>query len=144
MSLFDILLKLFNFVLLFFELCDKIIELFLQEIVLLNTIQVINSDSGNLIGEILDFDFFLSYVLIGLFRLFEKISRTLLDGLLLRSMIDDVVSDFLSFGVKTHDTFLEDVHFLLNVGFLDVHAAGFILCLSDGGLEHHELFIESF
>ena len=59
-------------------------------------------------------------------------------------MVDDVVSDFLGFGVERHDGLLEDVHLFFDVDLLFLHLIGLILGLRDGALEHHVLFVESF
>ena len=75
--------------------------------------------------------------------LLEQIGTAFLDGFLLRSMVNDVISDFLSLGMKGHDGFLENVFLLFNIGLLQVHLLGLVLSLCDGVLEHHELLAES-
>jgi len=49
MSLLNVCLKLGDLVLFLLELSNKIIELFLQEIVLLDTVEIINSDSRDFV-----------------------------------------------------------------------------------------------
>jgi len=61
--------------------------------------------------------------LISNFGLLEEVGRALLNGLLLRSVIDDVVSDFLGLGMEAHNTLLEDVHLLLDVSLFLIHLA---------------------
>ena len=85
----------------------------------------------------------MSDILVSDFGLLQQIGGALLNSLLLRGMVDNIISDFLSLGVERHDGLLKDVHLLFDVGFFDVHSAGFILGLSDGVLEHHELLVES-
>jgi hypothetical protein len=142
-SLLDILLKLFDLVFFFLELGNQVIQLFLKKFVLLDTIEIIDSYSGNFVREILDLDFLLSNVLVSDLSLLQQVGGALLDCLLLRGMVDDIISDFLSLGVERHDGLLKDVHLLFDVGLLGVHSGGFILGLSDGVLEHHELLVES-
>ena len=110
----------------------------------MNTVEVIDSDSGDLIAEVLDFDLLLSDVLVSGLGLLQEIGGRLLDGLLLRGVVDDVISDLLCLGVEGHDRLLKHLHFLLNVRFLGVHSSGFTFGALDGVLEHHELLVESF
>ena len=72
-SLLVVLLELLNFVLLLLELGDQVVQLFLEELVLLNTVEVIDSDSGDLIAEVLDFDLLLSDVLVSSLGLLQEI-----------------------------------------------------------------------
>ena len=72
-SLLDVLLELFDFVLLFFELGDEVIQFLLEEVVLLHTVEVVDSDSGDFVGKVFDLDFFLGNVLINIFSLFKEV-----------------------------------------------------------------------
>jgi len=139
-SLLDVLLKLLNFIFFFLELSDKIVELLLEQIILLNTVKVINPDSGDLVGQVFDFNFFLRNALVSLLGLFKKIGRALFDGFLLGSMVDDVVTNLLCFGVEGHDGFLKDLLFLDDAGLFIIHSLGFVFSLIDGVVEHGELF----
>jgi hypothetical protein len=48
-SLFVVLLELFDLVLLFFQFSNEVIQLFLEELILLNTVKIINSYSRNFV-----------------------------------------------------------------------------------------------
>ena len=72
-SLLVVLLELFNLVLLFLELSNEVIQFLLEKLILLDTVEVINSDSGDFIGQILDFNFLLSDALVRSFGLFQEI-----------------------------------------------------------------------
>ena len=72
-SLLVVLLELFNLVLLFLELSNEVIQFLLEKLILLDTVEVINSDSGDFIGQILDFIFLLSDGLVRSFGLFQEI-----------------------------------------------------------------------
>ena len=72
-SLLDVLLELFDFVLLLFELGDEVIQFLLEEVVLLHTVEVVDSDSGDFVGKVFDLDFFLGNVLINIFSLFKEV-----------------------------------------------------------------------
>ena len=143
MSLFDILLKLFNFIFFLFELSDQIVELFLEKFILLNTVEVVDSHPGDLIGELLNFCLLVGDVVVSGFGLLQQVGGRLLDGFLLRSVVDDVISNFFGFGVKGHDGLLEDVHLFFNISLFDIHSLRFVLGLSDRVLKHHELLVES-
>jgi hypothetical protein len=108
------------------------------------TVKIINANTRDFVRKVFDIDFFEGDVLIYLLGLLEQISTALLDGFLLRSVVNDVISDFFGLGMEGHDRFLENVLLLLDISLLQVHLLGLILRLGDGVLEHHELFSESF
>ena len=58
-SFFDVDLETFNFLFLFFQLTDQIVKFFLKEVILLDTVKVIDSHSRNFIGKILNIDLLL-------------------------------------------------------------------------------------
>jgi len=102
-ALLDVLLNLLDIVLLFLELSFKIVELFLEDLVLSGRVQVVKSHTRDLVRVVLDLNFLLGDVLIGNLGLLEEISRGLLDGLLLRSVRDDIITDCLGLRVQLHD-----------------------------------------
>jgi hypothetical protein len=103
---FNFILEFPNFLFFLGELKHESLLLLFQNFILLNGIEVINLDSRDLIGLLLDGDLLVGNGLINLFSLLQEISRTLLNSLLLRSVSDDVISNFLSFGVQRHNRFL--------------------------------------
>lgn len=74
-SLLNVLLKFLNLIFLLFELGDKFFKLLLEKIILLNTVEVIDPNSRNLIRQILDFNLLLGNVLVSYLGLLKKVSR---------------------------------------------------------------------
>jgi len=60
--------------------------------------------------------------LISNFGLLKQVGRALLNSLLLRSVIENVVSDLLGLSVQRHDTLFKDKHLLVHVSLLRVHS----------------------
>ena len=58
-------------------------------------------------------------------------------------MVHDVVTDRLGLGVQLHDGLLEDLHLLVNVRLLHVHARGLLLSRLERGLQHYVLLLET-
>ena len=74
-SLFNVLFEFLNFNFLFLQLSQQILEFFLKKLVLLYTVEVINSNSGNLVAEVLNLDLFLGYLSICLLCLLKEVGR---------------------------------------------------------------------
>lgn len=81
--LLDVLLELLYVDFFLFELGNQVFKLFLEQLVLLLAVEIVDPDSRYLIREVLNLDFLLGDVLIGNLGLLEQVSRALLDGLLL-------------------------------------------------------------
>ena len=103
MSLLNLLFKVIHFLFSIFKFSDKIIQLLLQQVILLLTIQIINTYSRDLIRIVLNVNLLLGNILIDSFGLLEQIGATLFDCLLLRSVVNDVISDLFSFGMERHN-----------------------------------------
>ena len=74
-SLLNILLKFLNLIFFLFELGDKFFKLLLEKVILLNTVEVIDPNSRNLIRQILDFNLLLGNILVSYLGLLKKVSR---------------------------------------------------------------------
>ena len=82
-SLLDLLLDLLDVFLLFLELTDQVLKLSLEHLVLGRSVQVIKTDTRDLISVVLNLDLLLGDVLVGHLCLLEQISRGFLNRLLL-------------------------------------------------------------
>ena len=92
-------------------------------------VQIIDTNTGDFIGKVLDFNLLLGNTFISYLSLLEKVGRGLLNSLLLRSVIDDIVSDGFGLCVELHDRFLEE-GLLIKYGLLlNIHAFTFGFCL---------------
>ena len=74
-SLLNVLLKFLNLIFFLFELGDKFFKLLLEKVILLNTVEVIDPNSRNLIRQIFDFNLLLGNVLVSNLGLLKKVSR---------------------------------------------------------------------
>ena len=74
-SLLNVLLKFLNLIFFLFELGDKFFKLLLEKVILLNTVEVIDPNSRNLIRQILNFNLLLGNVLVSYLGLLKKVSR---------------------------------------------------------------------
>jgi hypothetical protein len=72
-SLLDLLLKVIDLLFLLLELGNQVVQLLLEKLVLLNTVEVINSDSGDFVRIVLNINFLLGNGLVDLLRLLQKI-----------------------------------------------------------------------
>jgi hypothetical protein len=104
--LFDIILKLFDVSFLVFQFVDQIVKLLLKELVLRLSVKVINADTRDLVGYVFNLDFLLGDLLIGNLGLLDKVCRLFLNSLLLRGMVEDIVTDGLGLGMQLHDGLL--------------------------------------
>ena len=77
--LFDLL----DVFLLFLELTDQVLKLSLEHLVLGRSVQVIKTDTRDLVSVVLNLDLLLGDVLVGHLCLLEQISRGFLNRLLL-------------------------------------------------------------
>jgi len=143
-SLFNRLLKLIDFFFSVFELKDQVVELLLEQIILLLTVEVINANTRDFVWKVFNVDFFEGNILIDLLGLLEQISTTFFNSFLLRSVVNNVISDFLCFRMKRHYWFFQNISLLFNIVLLWVHLISLVLSLRDRVLEHHELFTKSF
>ena len=82
-TLFDVLLDSLHVLLFLLELANQIFKLLLKNFVLSSSVQVIKTDTRDLISVVLNLDLLLRDVFVRHFSLLEKVSRGLLDGLLL-------------------------------------------------------------
>ena len=73
-SSLDVLLDLLDIFLFLFELANQIVKLLLEHLVLGSRVQVIETDTGDLIGIVLNLDFLLRDALICLLCLLEQVS----------------------------------------------------------------------
>jgi hypothetical protein len=71
--LLDVLLEFLNFDFFLLELSDQVVKLVLEQFVLLDTVQVVDSDSGDFVGQVFYFNLLLRNVLVSLFGLFQKV-----------------------------------------------------------------------
>ena len=78
------------------------------------TVEVINADTRDFVGKVFDVDFLKSNILINSLGLFEEIGTALLNGLLLRGMVNNIISDFLGFSVKRHNRLFKNILILFN------------------------------
>ena len=143
MSLLDLTFLIADLLLFLLELDNQLLEFLLEVAILVSGVEVINLDSADFVGNVLNLNFLLADVLVSHLRLLKEVSTRLLDGLLLRSMVDDLVTDVLRLRVKRHDRLLEDGLLVLNVGLLLVHASGLALSLIKGSLQHGELLLKT-
>ena len=118
----DRLLDLLHVSLLLLELPDEVIELLLENTVLGGGVEVVKSDTRDLVGVVLDLDLLLGDVLVSDLGLFQQVGRGLLNSLLLGGVGDDIVPNSLGLGVQLHDALVEDVVLGLHVGLFLVHA----------------------
>lgn len=143
-ALLDLSLELLDLILFVSKLLHEFLLLLSEQLVLLHTVKVVDLDARDFVRLIFDLNFLLRDVLVDLLRLLKQVSRRLLNGLLLRGVVDDVIADFLDLGVQRHDGLLKNMHLLLDVGLFDVHSLALIFSLSDRGLEHVQLLHEPF
>ena len=122
-SALDLLLNILDISLLRLQLIDKVVKLLLENLVLRGRVEVIETDTRDLISVVLDLDLFLGDVLVCHLSLLEEIGRGLLDRLLLTGVGDDIIPDSLSLGMQLHDTLVKDVVLRLHIGLLLVHAS---------------------
>ena len=118
----DRLLDLLHVSLLLLELTDEVIELLLENTVLGGGVEVVKSDTRDLVGVVLDLDLLLGDVLVSDLGLFQQVGRGLLNSLLLGGVGDDIVPNSLGLGVQLHDALVEDIVLGLHVGLFLVHA----------------------
>ncbi len=102
-ALLDVALEFLNFALFFLKLVDEIVQLLLEKVVLRLSVEVVDADSRDFIRNVFDLDFFLGNLLIRHFGLLDEVGARFLDRFLLRSVIEDVVTDGLSLGVQLHN-----------------------------------------
>ena len=126
-SLLYVSLEFLDFTLFLLELVDKIVKLLLEELVLRLGVQVINADTGDLISDVFDFDFFLRDLIVCNLGLLDEIGARFLDGLLLRGVVDDVITDRFCLSMQLHDGLFKDLHLLVNVCLLNIHALRLLL-----------------
>lgn len=69
--LLDVSLEALHFLFLFLELVDQVVQFLLQELVLGLGVEVVNSDSGDLVGDVFDLYFFLGDVIVGVLGLLD-------------------------------------------------------------------------
>mmetsp|Transcript_44214 Transcript_44214/g.58684 ORF Transcript_44214/g.58684 Transcript_44214/m.58684 type:complete len:424 (-) Transcript_44214:863-2134(-) len=138
----DVLLDLSHVVLLLLQLSDQVIELLLEHFVLSLRVQVIEAHTRDLIGVVLDLHLLVADRLVGDLGLFEKVSRGLLDGLLLTGVRDDIVADRLRLRVQLHDALVQDVILRTHIGHFLLHASRLHLSLLQRVLEHDLLLLE--
>ena len=122
-SALDLLLNILDISLLRLQLIDQVVKLFLENLVLRSGVEVIETDTRDLISVVLDLDLFLGDVLVCHLCLLEEIGRGLLDRLLLTGVGDDIIPDSLGLGMQLHDTLVKDVVLRLHVGLLLVHTS---------------------
>ena len=122
-SALDLLLNILDISLLRLQLINQVVKLLLENLVLRSGVEVIETDTRDLISVVLDLDLFLGDVLVCHLCLLEEIGRGLLDRLLLTGVGDDIIPDSLGLGMQLHDTLVKDVVLRLHVGLLLVHAS---------------------
>jgi hypothetical protein len=127
MLLLNFLLHLLHLLFFLLKLVDQVIQLLLENIVLTLSVKVINTDSGGFVGIFFNFNFLFGDVLIGMLGLLDEVSTRFLNRLLLRSVVDNIISDLLSLTVKLHDRLNDQVLFILNGVLLDFHSVGLVL-----------------
>jgi hypothetical protein len=128
-SLLDVTLFIAHLLFFFLKLNNQLLKLLLKVTVLVVGVQVINFDSANFVGDVFNLNLLFADVLVGSLCLLKKVSTRFLDGLLLRGMVNDLITDILSLRVKLHDGLLKDGLFILNVGLFLVHASRLTLGL---------------
>lgn len=143
-SLLDVTLEFLDLTLFLLELVDKVVKLLLEELVLRLGVEVIDADTRDLISDVFDFDFLLRDLVVCNLCLLDEVGARFLNGLLLRSVIDDVVTDGLCLGVQLHNGFFKDLHLLVNVSLLNIHALGLLLSRLERSLKHNILFLKAF
>ena len=121
-SLLDVTLEFLDLTLFLLELVDEVIKLFLKKLVLRLGVQVVDADTRDLISDVFDLDFLLGDLVVGNLGLLDEVGARFLDGLLLRSVVDDVVTDVLCLGVQLHNGLFKDLPLLVNVCLLIIHA----------------------
>ena len=104
-SLLDVTLEFLDLTLFLLELVDKVVKLLLEELVLRLGVQVIDANTRDLISDVFNFDFLLRDLVISNLGLLDEVGTRFLNGLLLRSVVDDVVTDGLCLGVQLHNGF---------------------------------------
>ena len=85
-SCLDLFLDLLHVSLLLFKLTNQIIELSLEHIVLCRCVQVIKTNTRDLISIVFDLDLFLGNVLVSNLCLLKQVCRGLFNSLLLRGV----------------------------------------------------------
>ena len=106
-----------------FQLINQVVKLLLENLVLRSRVEVIETNTRDLISVVLDLDLFLGDVLVCHLCLLEEIGRGLLDRLLLTGVGDDIIPDSLGLGMQLHDTLVKDVVLRLHIGLLLVHTS---------------------
>lgn len=143
-SLLDITLEFLDLTLFLLELVDEVVKLLLEELVLRLGVQVINADTRDLISDVFNFDFLLRDLVVSNLGLLDEVGARFLNSLLLRGVVDDVVTDGLCFGVQLHNGFFKDLHLLVNVCLLNIHTLGLLLSRLERSLKHDILFLQAF
>jgi hypothetical protein len=83
-------------------------------------------------------------LVVGNLGLLDEVGTRLLNGLLLRSVIDDVVTNGLCLGVQLHNGLFKDLHLLVNICLLNIHALGLLLSRLERCLKHNILLLKAF
>ena len=83
-------------------------------------------------------------MVVGNLGLLDEVGTRFLNGLLLRSVVDDVITDGLCLSVQLHNGLFKDLHLLVNVCLLNIHALGLLLSRLERGLKHNILLLKAF
>lgn len=104
------------------------------------SVQVINLDSWNFVGNIFNLNLFCWNLLVNVLGLLNQICWRFLYCLLLGSMVKNIISNCFGFGMELHNGLFKDGHFVFNLSLDLVHVFTFLFSLSQWVLEHFKIF----
>ena len=143
-SLLDVTLEFLDLTLFLLELVDEVVKLLLKEFILRLGVKVIDADTRDLVSDVFYLDFLLGDLVVGNLGLLDEVGARFLNGLLLRSVVDDVVTDGLCLSVQLHNRLFKDLHLLVDVCLFNIHALGLLLSRLERGLKHYILLLKAF